>query len=436
MKLERLRLLNERFLNEGGASGHLMHLYDNRELTFGELKDVLRAAADGSLEKVSEKLDGMNLVFTWADSLKVARSGGDIKSGGMDAEALSTKFQGRGNVSDAFTGAFKVLNDAMSSLSDETKDQVFQGGSVWYSIEVVYSKNPNVINYDSNWVVFHASPVFHVQDDGRVEKLDDAPGVDLLERHVEQMQKALTQRSWQVRGPAMLSLKKLSDGNVVSKAIGAVEQAQGAAGVNDSDTIGDYLHNLMAEEVADLGLDPKAAAAVTQRCLGAPGAPKLTDIKKMVPADRYAAVNEFVKASPALMKRLVEPLEHAIHSFAIEVLRGLHSVLVGDHDKEVARLRQQVATAAKAIAASGDTAAMDVLHKQMQKLGSVENVAAAMEGVVFIYKGNAYKFTGSFAPANQILGLFKYGRAGSKLPTQEAYLRSAIDDLILNSTRR
>jgi hypothetical protein len=37
---------------------------------------------------------------------------------------------------------------------------------------------------------------------------------------------------------------------------------------------------------------------------------------------------------------------------------------------------------------------------------NVENITSPMEGVVFIYKGNAYKFTGSFAAANQILGLF------------------------------
>jgi hypothetical protein len=51
----------------------------------------------------------------------------------------------------------------------------------------------------------------------------------------------------------------------------------------------------------------------------------------------------------------------------------------------------------------------------MGKLKSVENITSPMEGVVFIYKGNAYKFTGSFAAANQILGLFKYGRKGTKL---------------------
>ena len=46
----------------------------------------------------------------------------------------------------------------------------------------------------------------------------------------------------------------------------------------------------------------------------------------------------------------------------------------------------------------------------MRKLKNIENVSTAAEGFVFDYDGVTYKFTGNFAPMNQILGLFKYGR--------------------------
>lgn len=421
----------ERFLAEGGAVGHLRHLYDNRDMTFGELKDILSAAAEGKLERVTEKLDGMNMVFTFdmqQGALKVARSGGEIKGGGLDATALAAKFKDRGNITDAFNGAFKVLHEAMAAVPDEVKAKVFgKAGTTWYSIEVIYSSNPNVINYDANWVVFHSSPVFQVKASGEVDKRDDAPGVKLLERHVDQMQAALTQRSWRVRGPAVLLLKKLSDGSVIRNAVSAIDKAQAVAQVHDDGTIGDYLRALVSEEVADLGLDEKASQAVTERCLGSEGAPGLPVIKKMVDPGDYPAIQKFVNASPALLKRAIEPIEMAVHQFAIEVLRGLHSVLVGNHEAEVQRLRSQVAAAVKAIESSGNVQAMDVLQKQMQKLGSLENIAAAMEGIVFIYKGNAYKFTGSFAPANQILGLFKYGRGGSKL--EHYMLAKAVEQL-------
>ncbi len=49
-------------------------------------------------------------------------------------------------------------------------------------------------------------------------------------------------------------------------------------------------------------------------------------------------------------------------------------------------------------------------HFKLKKLKSADNVTATAEGFVFDYDGVTYKFTGNFAPVNQILGLFKYGR--------------------------
>jgi len=430
MRVSEVRLLREQYLKEGGASGHLMHLYDNTDMTFGEMKEIILAAAEGRLERVSEKLDGLNLVFTYADGLKVARSGSDIKAGGMDAAGLASKFYGRNNVETAFNAAFAVLRDSMSALPDDVRDSIFNGGRTWYSIEVIFTQNPNVINYDNDCIVFHESPVFNVNDDGTINKLANSEGVEILARHIDQMQAAITQRSWQVRGPAIMQMKRLNDGSVAQRAINAIHRAQNAGGgVGDDATIGDYMFNVVSEEVADLGLGYDVTVAVTNRIIGAPGAPGLPQIRKMVSKEDYPRVSEFVKASGALMKRAILPIEQAIHDFAIEVLRGMQSVLVSNTDAEIARLRQQVTSAVNAIGSSGNIEAMDTLARHMQKLGNVGNIASAMEGIVFIWKGNAYKFTGAFAPMNQILGLFRYGRGGVKL-SSESPLKGPIDLLI------
>lgn len=410
-KLQEIRAL----IAEGGVVGHIQHLYDNLELTFGEMKDIIQSAAEGRLEKASEKCDGMNVVFTWnvvENDLRVARASGDIKRGGMDSAALASKFFGRGNIEEAFNSAFTVLRDAMSTLPDKIKTKVFgPSGNKWYSVEIIYTVNPNVINYDSNNIVFHGWPVFEVQEDGTIEHADDS-GVTILTSKVEQMQKAVSLKDWRVRGPSLLNLKKISDGSVAQNAINAIDEAASSAKISDSDTIFDYLHNLLLEEVADLALPPETAKMIVARVLGSPGAPGIPQIKKATPKEFHEAVVDFVKAGEGLKKKLIGPIEVAIQQFAIEVLRGLNSTLISKSDDEVMRLRAQVTKAIKAIESSGNQIAMDVLQKEMRGLGSVENITAAMEGVVFFYKGQAYKFTGGFSSANQILGLFKYGRKG------------------------
>ena len=49
---------------------------------------------------------------------------------------------------------------------------------------------------------------------------------------------------------------------------------------------------------------------------------------------------------------------------------------------------------------------------EMEKLKNIENVNTPTEGFVFKYNGDVYKFTGAFAPMNQILGMPKFQRYG------------------------
>ena len=60
-------------------------------------------------------------------------------------------------------------------------------------------------------------------------------------------------------------------------------------------------------------------------------------------------------------------------------------------------------------------------EKQLKKLKSLENINTPVEGIVFQYDGNLYKLTGNFAPINQLLGFFKYGRS-EKLKEKEEFL--------------
>jgi len=401
-------------LNEGGAVGHLMHLYDNPELTFAEIKSIIQDAASGKLQKASEKFDGLNLVFTWdasAGQLKVARAAGDIKRGGMDAETLAAKFSGRGSLKEAFDSAFSILTGAINSLPRKQIIEVFgEQGNLWYSVEVIYTENPNVINYDSNTIVFHGWPVFEIGDDGRVQASDDRSGVDVLSSYIDRMQKAVANRGWQVSGPAIVRLSKLSNDSILQNTLSKLDSAVNSVGLNDSATIGQYLSAKIYDDLTEFGFNKKIQDMIVSRVIGDLGAPTLIDIKKNIDKSQYDAAAAFVKASPKLLQGYIRPIELAINDFAVELLKGLESTLIDDTDAEVQRLKQATAEAISAIETSGDHNSMEVLKKHMQKLKSLENITSPVEGVVFVYKGNAYKFTGSFAAANQILGIFRYSR--------------------------
>lgn len=402
-------------VSEGGAVGHLSHLTDNRELTFAEIKEVIISATEGKLEKVSEKLDGMNLVFTFdvsASQLKVARSGGDIKRGGMNAKDLAKKFFGRGNVEKAFNEAFKVLNNSLSSIPEEQKEIIFgEEGNRWYSLEIIYAPDPNTISYDSNSLVFHGWPIFEITEDGNISQAEDDEGINLLTSKIAQMQKAVKLRNWSVHGPSLVSMKDLSSGKIASELISAVDNIKNELSLKDSSTIHDYLIASFNNDIPR-EIPKKLKIELLRRAAGVPGSLSVNDLKKISNKDQHSFIQEFIKQSEDKIKSLIKPLDAVIQKLAIEVLRGIKSTLISDSDKEVDRLKTQVQKAIEIINSSKHEQAIEVLNKELERLGDIDNITAAMEGVVFFYKGHAYKFTGAFAPVHQILSLFKYGRKG------------------------
>ena len=75
-----------------------------------------------------------------------------------------------------------------------------------------------------------------------------------------------------------------------------------------------------------------------------------------------------------------------------------------------AEVRKDNLKASNKVRAGGDIKKMKTLKQQLEKLNSLGglNKIVPVEGIVFKYKGKTYKFTGAFAPVNQILGLVSF----------------------------
>ena len=77
-------------------------------------------------------------------------------------------------------------------------------------------------------------------------------------------------------------------------------------------------------------------------------------------------------------------------------------------------MRKEVENAIRGIQQTGDEDELGKLKAQLGKLKDIDNISSAAEGFVFNYDGITYKFTGNFAPVNQIMGILRYGRGASK----------------------
>ena len=95
-----------------------------------------------------------------------------------------------------------------------------------------------------------------------------------------------------------------------------------------------------------------------------------------------------------------------------EILKNVNGFLAVNPDKSVQIMKKEIDKAVSSIKAGGSIEKIEKLKTQLEKLESIGGISAIVpsEGLVFKYNGKTYKFTGAFAPVNQITGMLKFGR--------------------------
>ena len=405
----------------GGVAGHLMHLYDNRDLTFNKISKILYKASSGELEG-TEKTDGYNIYLGAVNGqARAARNKGDMQKGGMSMDDLQARvFQGGDRVKEVYVKSFDAFQSAIDSLNPQEQAKIFgPSGEFFYNTEIMGPGASNLLNYDANVITIHRSghKTYNSETD-KVEDVDVSMNSEFLDRVIDRFEQATADKDFNVQRTAVMNLEALDNDSHVKVALEKMK----AAGFDGNMTIEDYLR-LKIEPAVEENFNYLASAtreAMVDRLIGIKGV-SLTQITKGFPVEQKRAISSFIKENQKrLIGEAIFPLEKAIHDFAVKMLEGLKSAYILDNEAEVQRLKQEVELAIKSIHSyegEGKEMAMDILYKQLQKLEHHDNITTPVEGFVFEYEGQLYKFTGNFAPINQLLGLFKYGRG--KVPPIE-----------------
>jgi hypothetical protein len=124
-------------------------------------------------------------------------------------------------------------------------------------------------------------------------------------------------------------------------------------------------------------------------------------------AQKWAIDNDKVNVAKQ-QKDNIRPFEEIFLGVGADVLSFMDSVLTANPNAAVANMKQRLKDTADKVRGSGDVSKIAKLKQELARLQSIGGLEKIVpnEGIVFIYKGNTYKLTGTFAPLNQILGIF------------------------------
>ena len=423
----------------GGVAGHMDHLYDNPNLTFAKMKEIMEAASNAELD-VEEKVDGQNLFLSYSipeGKAKGARNKGNLRIGGLDAAGLANKFAGRGGLEKAFTGGFDAFEKAAEALSDEEKQRIFgPDTNIWYNAEVMDPGTPddpndpgstNVIKYDSKTLKIHN--VGHFIFDRKTGEKSDIPDgtLETLDAAYDRMQNTLSSHDFSLARRAVIQLQKLEDKAPLLEAKSKIDSTLSAEELSDNSTIQDYMFSRILNGI-DAELPKNLKEGIAKYILGMPGNIGLKALKKGLSPEDLQDLTSIISNKKMLLKEAIHPIEMAVHDFTVEILKGLKSVFIADTDAEVMRLKENLSEAVEEIKSRGeeDPHAMEIMQFHLNKIKDFSNITTPIEAVVFDYDGHTYKFAGNFAPLNQILGMFKYPKSPKKLAKENINFNSQV----------
>lgn len=392
----------------GGAAGHMSHLSEDLDLTFGELKDILGMVARAEVE-ATEKVDGLNLFLTVDESgeIKTARNSSDIRKGGMSTADYASKWAGH-PAETSFMHGFEAIGQALDTLSTEDKREIFADGNRYLNMEIMYfnpetGEDSNIINYGASYVVLHGL------------NTNDPEAVEAFQRLVSALNESqvnVDAENWEIYGPAIIKLNNIADSEAYKSLIRDLDRLSSGLG-GDNAKIYDLAKERYKSAVLAADFTPAQAEqllSIVFKRIDDPsfrGTKEFNAFKKSLPADKRPDASKYGTKTNAykIMIIALRPLERIISDFAIEVLRNIKSAFVVDHDRAVQKLKDDLQTSIEKIRRLDTEGKFDIV-RQLEKLGDPDaNIASSLEGIVFkAPNGNIYKLTGSFAMINQIIG--------------------------------
>ena len=411
---EKAQPIEKGLILEGGAAGHMPHPFDYNDLTFRDFKTIVTNALQGEIhfeEGPTEKTDGQNFFVTVKDrQVLFSRNKGQLLAP-LPLDGVIKMFTGHASklVEDTFIYAAKDLEAALLSLSDH---QEFKNGQNFLNMELIYSKNPNVINYDRDVIQFHG--MAETDGKGNIVNMSQQTGAKLA--RILKGIEADVQKTFTIIPPQILKLQKNIDFEKRQTYYhNTLNKLRDAYGLSDGDEVKMYheawWRQQIENEFGDLTSDLKEGLFL-RWAYNDKQTMNMVAMKKLADKDQMKKIKEFDKIKGKKYKENILPFENLFLELGADVLKNASNFVAANPELEKKKLHTKIRKAADDVKLNGDlkqVAKVEAELKRLESIGGIESIVPT-EGIVFKYKGKIMKLTGTFAAINQLMGIIKYGR--------------------------
>jgi len=395
-------------LLEGGAAGHIMHLYEDYDLTYDQIKNIIEKLSSNQIQ-CTEKTDGVNIYFgSKLGKTKAVRSKSEFNLGGLDQQQFNTKeFEGGGNIKLIFTTAFNSFDRSLNNLTDSERQDIFgPNGEIFLNCEVISGKT-NVIPYDKSLILIHRSG--HKKFDERTGMLNIIPEEEnirltkTIELLLPKLNENLSDSNFQIIQTPFKNLNQTVDMIQIDEILKEMVKY----GFTEGMTIKEFLRTRVLRKVNELIKNNKVSEQVTNKILELPTNEIVLVDDNIDREHLKKTINNLISNKLLIKKEAVKPLEDLIHKIGVILLSKQKSDFIQDEQKALETIKNEVETSINKIQTlyAQDQKKIEKASREIEKIGNIENINSTIEGIVFQINNKVYKLTGNFAPINQIINL-------------------------------
>jgi len=419
-----------KLLSEGGAAGHMAHPYEDMDMTFEDIEDMIEAALTGKVEYAQEKLDGQNLMVTYKDGKVLsARNKGQLKNAAEKAMTKNDMEKSMqhlpDNVRNAFLDAMQDITDAISKLTPTEKEEFFGNGTKFINMELLHPSSENVAAYGVTQLRMHN--VQEYDENGNVVGSDsEAP--TKIQQALDRVE-ASKQDTYEIRATDLVNLKQTKDyKNQKEELIKELGNLRSKYQLTKSDKLGLYFQNFWSDFIKNnaktykYDLPDDVLQNIINRWAFGQKQPNLRELKKSIDSPEFLEwFNNMDKGRGVREQKKIaaEPVEDIFLKLGVFVLKSLEGLVAINPNDSIAKMKRELASSIEQLKVKAnndklqdDDAPLRFLKAQLKRLDKIGGFDAIVpsEGIVFKHKGKLYKLTGAFAPVNQIIGYIKFGR--------------------------
>lgn len=413
-------LNSKSLLTEGGGGGHIQHIFEDDDMSFGEIRNLINTSLTGKLNP-TEKVDGMNCLITYKDGeCRIARNKTQIMKPINSYELLTYMSNPPHSVVRAYTKCIEQFNNIFSKLDKKILEIIFgENSNKFINIEIIDDRASVEFNYNGKFLVCHNVVEYNIEDGTKVKVYDG-----IVEKLVELFNNTNISNSYYNIKPPIKPIFNMKDDNskMIDNLINKLENLMSKFGLNDDDTVSELkrksYQEFLEEEFTNMNFtytleNTSLMTKLVERL--ALNDKKILPLKDIKDNELNNWVSNFEQNKKySKDKEIIKDLEVLIYELGLSTIKCYNNFLSSDDERTINQIKDRFLKSLDTLG-SQPFEPEDVTTKFIRTQfnldilnGKDEDIFQPTEGLVFNMNNRQYKLTGFFGPIHNVASYYEF----------------------------